>query len=289
MVQLPEPWPPNPWPTRFRTVRASDPELTEPGLRFVTVNSPALGGRGDVVVYQPPSSPADGPDQAHTDIPVVLLLHGVYGSAWNWSLNGAAHLTAADLIRRERIGPVVLVMPSDGMVGEGTAYLPTPPADFERWVAVDAVAAAMELVDGVTARSPLFVGGLSMGAFGAARVASSLAGRVAGVAMHSPITHLDQLALFTEVDIGEASAIDDSERDVLSYVDPSRPRPLLIDCGRSDPLLPSVRALHRALDSSAVPHVYEEYDGDHNWASWRARIGRSLVFFDQVAQGRVAS
>ena len=44
MIDLPQPWPRNPWRTRFRTVRSSDPSYVTSGLRFVTVQSQHAGG-----------------------------------------------------------------------------------------------------------------------------------------------------------------------------------------------------------------------------------------------------
>ena len=44
-------------------------------------------------------------------LPIVTLLHGVYGSHWSWAYQGGAHLTAAELMRQGSICPMVLVMP----------------------------------------------------------------------------------------------------------------------------------------------------------------------------------
>ena len=73
----------------FRTVELSDPDIPGEGLRFATVKSRALGQRADVTLYATP-----GADVA-TDLPIVTLLHGVYGSHWAWALKGGAHRTAA--------------------------------------------------------------------------------------------------------------------------------------------------------------------------------------------------
>ena len=84
----------------FRTVRVSDPRFEHDGLRIATVKSPALKGRGDISLFVPSSCPEN--------IPIVLLLHGVYGSHWSWALGGGAHQTAARLIESGEIQPVVL-------------------------------------------------------------------------------------------------------------------------------------------------------------------------------------
>ena len=81
---------------------------------------------------------------AAAPLPLVILLHGVYGSAWSWPLNGGAHLTVARLIEAEEIAPVALAMPSDGLWGDGSGYVPHADADYERWI-VDEVPAAAAL------------------------------------------------------------------------------------------------------------------------------------------------
>ena len=281
--RLPEPWPRNPWPTRFRTVRASEPgRLIPDGLRILTVNSPALGGRGDLAVHLPL-----GVERA-TDVPLVVLLHGVYGSFWNWALLGEAPATLDRLVREGRVRPMVLAMPSDGLAGEGTAYLRQADADHESWVLDDVVDAVREMVPAVSDGSPLFLGGNSMGGFGAARLTLRRRRPVAGIAMHSAITHLDQLAEFTVDDVGELAGLPAAERDLTSSLvgDAGPLPPLWIDCGRSDPLLPANRELHERLVAAGVAHHYEEFDGEHDWVAWSVRIEHGLTFFDEVLTAR---
>jgi len=64
--------------SKFRTTEISDPEFESNHLRFITVKTPNLKGRGDICVFVPPV-------ENLKDIPIVTLLHGVYGSAWIWA------------------------------------------------------------------------------------------------------------------------------------------------------------------------------------------------------------
>jgi enterochelin esterase-like enzyme len=277
---LPQPWPTNPWETRFRTVRASPPDELAAGSRVLTVQSPALRGRGELIVHV-----TDGIDLPQ-GTPIVVLLHGVYGSCWNWMLNGRAHHTLDRLVRSDDIRPMVLAMPSDGMRGEGTAYLSGTDADVERWIIDDVVDCVGELVDGANSESPLFLGGNSMGAFGAARIGLRYRTRVAGIAMHSAITHLDQLAQFTVDDIGTAVGLAPTERDLLDAFERCTPAPpLYIDCGRDDPLADANRVLHQQLVRRRIEHEYAEFDGGHDWDAWTARIEHGLRFFELTLTG----
>lgn len=249
---------------------------------MVTVDSPALGGRGEFAIHT-----TAGVELPH-DVPIVVLLHGVYGSCWNWSLMGGAHRTLDRLVHEGRVRAMVLAMPSDGLRGEGTAYLRHPDFDAEAWVMDDVVDAVVEMIGPATAASPLCLGGNSMGGFGAARLGLRHRERVAAVAMHSAITHLDQLVQFTVSDIGTEAGLDPPERDLLTTFDAGRGLvpPLYVDCGRSDPLAGANRELHDQLDRRGIAHQYAEFDGGHDWDAWSRRIEHSLAFFDRQLEPR---
>ena len=163
----------------FRTVEISDPSLETEGLRWVTVKSRALGQRCDVCVFECPGAAEAGP------VPVVILLHGVYGSHWAWALKGSAHRTAARLVSEGVIRPMVLVMPSDGLWGDGSGYLPHRTQDFERWIVEEVPLVARLASSACSAESPLLIAGLSMGGFGALRLAAKYPRKFAAASAHS--------------------------------------------------------------------------------------------------------
>src|SRR3546814_19551136 len=86
--------------TDFRTVELSDPGIDPTGLRFMTVKSAALGARADISLFVPDCV------AGLADVPIVIMLHGVYGSHWAWALKGGAHLTAQRLIDEDTIPPL---------------------------------------------------------------------------------------------------------------------------------------------------------------------------------------
>ena len=53
---------------------------------------------------------------------------------------------------------------------------------------------------------------------------------------------------------------------------------IAIDIGTKDDLIASNRQLHEAMTRLAIPHCYEEYDGDHT-NKMGERIERSLLVF----------
>jgi enterochelin esterase-like enzyme len=261
------------------TVEISDPRFERDGLRFVTVPSPALRRRGDVAFWSPPADASRGP------LPLVVLLHGAFGSAWQWALRGGAHLTASRLVESGEIPPLALAMPSDGMWGNGSGYVPHVDADYERWI-VDEVPVVARLGDDrVTEDSLLFIAGLSMGGFGALRLGAKYPDRFAGISAHSTVTTVARLAEIVDPRLEAVPAFGEPDGSALTWLEGNHERlpPLRFDCGGDDGLLPANRALHAALDARQIPHTYEEFAGGHDWLYWRLHLADTLRFFGEIA------
>ena len=175
--------------TQFFTTEISDSRFEFDGLRFVTVKSNALKGRADLTIFDPGTVGV-------TDVPVVILLHGVYGSHWAWTLKAGVHRTCQRLIDDRKIRPIVLVMPSDGLYADGSAYIPHMTLDYEKWIVEDVLQVVREQVPSVTGKSPFFITGLSMGGFGALRLGSKyphLFNAFSGLTLHKAL-HMKAIA-----------------------------------------------------------------------------------------------
>ena len=263
--------------SRFRTIEVSDPRFEHEGLRHVTFKSPALARRADMTLYVPTAA------TEARDVPLVILLHGVYGSHWAWALKGGAHRTAERLIREDAIPPMALAMPSDGLWGDGSGYVrhPSGAGDFERYVVDEVPACAGEVVPAVGPGSPLFIAGLSMGGFGALKLGAKHPRRFRGISGHSSITHFSQMAHFVEEPLAAYGPPPEQEQSVLHWMSSNRTDlpPVRFDCGTADPLLEGNRALHRGLQAAGVPHRYEEFPGGHEWPYWELHLADTLRFF----------
>ena len=262
-------------------LEVSDPRFESDGLRLLTITTPRLRGRGDIAVYVPPSA------RGVSAVPLVVLLHGVYGSHWGWAWRGGAHRTAARLIAAGKIPPMILAMPSDGLWGEGSAYVPQPTRDFERWI-VDDVPATVALAESaVTAASPIFIAGLSMGGFGALSLAAKYPKRFAGASGHSSATHIDQLDRVRTPGMEgiETASSHRSLKDLLRRTGAALP-PFRFDCGTEDFLLAENRALHADLTTAGIPHGYTEFPGGHEWPYWEEHLADSLKFFAGILAAR---
>jgi enterochelin esterase-like enzyme len=259
----------------FRTLEVSDPRFSHDGLRHFTVKSRALGHRADATFWAPEALPEPSP--------LVILLHGVYGSHWAWALKGGAHRTTRALIASGEIPPMILAMPSDGLWGDGSGYAAHHGADYERWI-IEEVPAAIRCILGDESLAPkFFLCGLSMGGYGAMRLGARHADRCAGISAHSAIVEPGQLGDFIEED---ASFIPSGETALAAILTAGAALPpLRFDCGLADALLPANRALHEALDRAGLPHRYQEFSGGHEWSYWEARLADSLRYFAAVWRG----
>ncbi len=262
----------------FRTLEVSNPLFERDNLRCITVKSTNLGGRGDILVYVPIDCPKD--------VAVVVLLHGVYGSAWSWPLSSGVHLQAEAAIRQGTLAPMMLVMPSDGLWGDGSGYVPHASADFERWIVDDVQGAVRQVFSAVVSpASPFFIAGLSMGGYGAIRIGVKYPDVFSGFSGLSSITALHQLSLFVEEPLDVYRPLPD-EGDLIQLIRKYRVnlRPFRFDCGRSDPLFASNREFERQLLEEGVPYRFFEYDGGHEWPYWQRHIMETLRFFDAIAR-----
>ncbi|MGX5856529.1 alpha/beta hydrolase [Dyadobacter jiangsuensis] len=242
------------------------------GLDLHTVKSPALGQRADVCVYRPDPMPPG--------LPVVILLHGVYGSHWAWAVQGKAHLTLQRLIDEKLLPPMLLVMPSDGLFQDGSGYLPHHAADYESWIARDVPALVRQQYPEVQEDSPFFLAGLSMGGYGALRIGARYPDTFRAFSGLSSITEFAQFADFVQ-DFPALTAsvrVQECVLDVL-WEHQTRLRPFGFDCGRQDPLFEANTRLHQELLARGVPHEFEVHEGGHTWDYWENHLAETLLFF----------
>lgn len=263
----------------FSTTELSDPRFESDYLRFITVKTNNLQGRGDICVFVPPTDNAE-------HLPLVILLHGVYGSAWVWSQKAGVHITAMKMIQNKDIPPMVIAMPSDGLWGDGSGYLAHNQRNFEQWIVEDVPNAIFENIPSTSATSDLFISGLSMGGFGALRLGLKYSEKFKAVSAHSSITSISQMPLFVEESVENYRQKDERENSVIGIIKKygnELPR-IRFDCGSEDELLVHNRQLHSDLKKLTVDHVYEEFPGAHEWSYWQEQVKNSLRFFaEQIA------
>lgn len=263
--------------SRYTSLKVVDGQRQRESLRVLSFESPALGGRGDVTVYVPPG--------AHHDLPLVMLLHGVYGNHWAWANNGGAHRTAARLIERGLMRPMVLAMPADGVWGgAGTdRHARHRAGDYETWIMDEVLSSVAEVLPELDYDPPLFLAGLSMGGYGALRMGAKYGRRILGISAHSAMTHLAEGGRFED---DPQTGLQTDRHSVGWWLVRHRATlaPLRFDCGTEDPLIVANRRLHADLTAHGVAHRYEEFPGYHSWDYWALHLPDTLLFFEDCLQ-----
>jgi len=258
---------------KFRSIEQSNPDFGIKNLSFITVKSQNLKGRGDMCMYIPDNCPLD--------VPVVILLHGVYGSVWSWALSSGVHEQVDEAIKNGNIQPMILLMPSDGLWGDGSGYVKQQELDFEKWIIEDVIQAARQVAQNyITEESKFFIAGLSMGGYGAMRLGSRHPELFSAFSGLSSITSISEFSLFVEEDLTFYEI--DRELSLIDSLIANRNhlKPFRFDCGKDDSLLKFNKKLHSQLQKANIQHNYEEFEGGHNWDYWKNNIMKTILFFN---------
>jgi len=264
-------------PIKFPNAQLSRPIPGNETLRFLNFRGEALGSRGDVVIFTPPGT------ETSTHVPLLLLLHGVYGCQWNWWLNGDVNAIAMNMLESGTAAPMMIAMPSDGLWGDGSGYVPHAHANYEKWIVDDIPQCLRELFPQLDSET-FFLAGLSMGGYGALRLGMKYAARVRGISAHSSVTKVTQLPQFIPFPATAFQYSGDVDTDILHWAKANRDAlaPIRFDCGTEDPLIEANRQLHKALTKLRVPHTYEEFPGAHDWPYWTEHVRDTLAFCKQI-------
>jgi putative tributyrin esterase len=220
------------------------------------------------------------PDAGEPPFATFYLLHGLSDDYTIW-------LRRTSIERYAQQVPLIIVMP-DGFRGFYTNNDAGPP--YATYVAEELVALIERTFPAKRDRASRGVGGLSMGGYGALRLALgyphtfAVATSHSGAFLHGSRNHPRpggplQLAEFHRI-FGSAPA--GTDHDVLALAQRCQSRGTLphirIDCGTEDDLIADNRELHRKLEALKVPHEYEEFPGRHDWAYWDQHVQEALAF-----------
>ena len=209
--------------------------------------------------------------------PVLYLLHGLSDDHTAWPRRTSIERYVDDL-------PLIVVCPNAHRSWYTNAA-GKPSEDFETYIVRDLVDFVDATFPTVKNRSGRATAGLSMGGYGALKLAlkhpdmfcaaHSFSGAVdmasRSLEEESPWT-LELRLIFGDKIAGGpedlfhlAKAADAATRPALSF-----------DCGRSDFLIEDNRRFHAHLESLKIPHQYTEHEGDHNWQYWDTHIQEAL-------------
>jgi len=215
---------------------------------------------------------------------VLYLLHGLSDDASAWP-----RYTNIEILAREH--GLVVVMPSAGRsfytdMANGQAYYSYITEELPAWLA-----ATFRISN---SRENTFVAGLSMGGYGAFKVAflrpdlyaaaCSLSGVLVLNALLAPPDKIENQALMHEFDLlfGGLEKLSGSLHDPMTWLKnaaaSSTPQPrLYAACGLEDDLLPLNRLFVHAAAQVGVPLHYQEEPGKHDWIFWQRQIEKFIL------------
>jgi S-formylglutathione hydrolase FrmB len=133
------------------------------------------------------------------------------------------------------------------------------------------------------------VGGLSMGGYGAVKLALKYPHRFSSAVSHSGAVAFGHKTLtpnpadpwYVELSriLGDnPMGGPDDPFALAEKLEPSLRPALRIDCGDTDFLLEDNRAFHAHLKAIAYPHEYEEFPGGHTWDYWDLHVQEAIAF-----------
>ncbi len=143
-----------------------------------------------------------------------------------------------------------------------------------------------------TKREDNIVAGLSMGGYGAIKVALTYPerfGLCASLSGALDVSKLDRLGSIEELrgifgyDLATATELAGTKHDVFALAKQNAiegmPFPkLYMWCGNDDYLLDNSVRFHELLDELGIEHLYEQSDGCHAWEWWDLHIQASLEY-----------
>jgi S-formylglutathione hydrolase FrmB len=267
----------------FLTLASADAELKE----SLSVESPALNGPMKYSLFLPEAQSAR--------LPVLYLLHGLGGHERDWQALGHIAQTATRLIRQNAIPPMAIVMPD----GANSWYVNSEKHGLYEDALLEDLIPETERTHGFGGdRSRRAIAGLSMGGYGAFRLAFRYPDRFAMTAGLSAAIFPDleaaedvsrqQIGFFKGV-FGEPFDVAEFNRqnffsDIPSLVAIDERPAIWITVGDDDGfgLYEGNIALYQALKQADIPVEFRMTDGNHTWRLWRAEIENVLRYYGRV-------
>ncbi len=225
------------------------------------------------------------PERGAPPFATYYLLHGLSDDYTAWGRWTRIEQYVRDL-------PLIVVMP-DGFRGFYTNNDQGPA--YARYIGEELVGFVERSFPAKPRREARYIGGLSMGGYGALRVALGYPSVFASANSHSGALLRGSKA--DDSDYRQASAETffpgelvrifgkrsaGTDHDLITLAERARasgPLPrLLIDCGADDHLLTESRRFHAELDRLQVPHQYNEFPGGHDWDYWDTHVPDALRF-----------
>jgi enterochelin esterase-like enzyme len=250
------------------------PCLAEGGRieEFRENRSPTVGENLRYRVYLPPCY-----QESLKRFPVVYLIHGSSFTESQWEDIGAIR-ALEQALRLETLGPMILVMPYFGTIGNTNSF---PPQDSYETVLLEELVPAVDRdFCTISNRDNRAIGGISRGGFWAMSVA---------------MRHPDQFGAVG----GHSAAFDATNAPPANNpLDLARNAPLLddvtlriyVDNGADDFAGLALQTFSTRLTDRQIPHTYSIFPtGGHDEDYWSSHVGEYLEFYGREWETNMSS
>ena len=234
--------------------------------------------------FTPPGAPQK-PAREDKPFKTLYLLHGIFGDCTDWVASTRIKRWAEDK-------GLAVVMPS----GENSFYLdhPAPFNDYGEYVGRELVELTRKMFPLSREREDTFIGGLSMGGFGAIRNGLKYHETFGYIAAFSSAVHILEDIANTENrnvayeegcygKLEDAVASDNNPRVVVSQIKARMEREggirfpkVFLACGTDDRLIGVNRAYRDFFIENGLDVTYFEEPGGHDWDFWDKYIAKAL-------------
>ncbi len=261
--------------------------------------STSLSRSTDITAVVPAEAPMfPGMPENKEPLKLLVLLHGYSGAHYDW-------LRGTTIEQLATMHHIAIVCPS----GENSFYVDdnVRGALYEQYIAKELPAFVRRVFNNISdKREDTFIGGLSMGGYGAIRNGFKHADAFGGILAFSSALITDGISQMPDEPqptppgqgggmgmspsyfihtFGKPSKIMGSDVDpkalAKKLVDEGAEKPkLYMACGAEDFLIEPNRDLHKYLTDIGYEHYYVEGHGTHSWEYWGEHIIKSLDWVD---------
>lgn len=237
-------------------------------------------------------------ESSDEEFPILYLLNGFTGDETDWNMEGLLSDIVNELIRAEKINPMVIVMPD----GDDRLYMNRDDGSYpyEDMLIKEFIPFVEERYNVIKDKQYRAISGLSMGGAGSMRLALKYHELFGTCAAFSPSVrtydeiindnsnHFDRYfgrispsVIGKKGEVRYTDAI--KEFDLLNFVDTQdledlKSVAIYFDCGDDDFLTIGNTSLHIKLKNKGIPHEFRVRDGGHTWNFWIDSLPEGLIF-----------
>ena len=215
----------------------------------------------------------------------LYLLNGLWGSHVDW-------VSGTRIQRWAEERDLAVVMPA----GENSFYLDRPGfhTEYGKFIGQELVTITRRMFPLSERKEDTFIGGLSMGGFGAMRNGLKYADTFGRIVSLSPALHLfegdgEQVCGLLGRNPDQWEEIRNSDvnpRWLAEHFEGEKPG-IYLACGKQDDLFPSSQLFHGVLTRAGFEHHYVADEGKHDWDYWDRHIKLALDWLplDEAKEG----